>query len=265
MKFFSNTFNHNGATVSWYQKGEGKPLIILHGWGSSGEVMKPAAESLSNIRNCVILDLPGFGNSPEPPVPWAIGDYAEMVIAFIDRQFPNKPVDFLVHSFGARILLKILSGDQKKLSIEKMIITGGAGLKPKRSLKFYFKKFVVATLKAPVNLLPLSIREAAMHRLRASALWKSLGSSDYSKLTGVMRETFVKSVTELFDDSLKNIPDEILLLWGTDDTATPMDQARRMEKGLKNSALVQIEDAGHYAFLDQPSKFAAISKAYLEG
>lgn len=265
MKFFSNTFNHDGATVAWYQTGEGKPLIILHGWGSSGDVMKPVAERLSNIRNCVILDLPGFGNSPEPPSPWAIGDYAELVVAFIKKQFPDTSVDFLVHSFGARILLKILSGHTQDLTIEKMIITGGAGLKPKRSIKFYCKKFVAATLKAPLKLLPPSMREPAMNRLRASSLWKSLGSSDYRKLTGVMRETFVKSVTEFFDDSLKNIPDEILLLWGADDNATPMDQARRLEKGLKNSALVQIEDAGHYAFLDQPAKFTAISKAYLEG
>jgi len=38
-----------------------------------------------------------------------------------------------------------------------------------------------------------------------------------------------------------------------------------MEKGLINSALVEIEDAGHYAFLDQPSKFTAIARAYLDG
>ena len=104
-----------------------------------------------------------------------------------------------------------------------------------------------------------------MKRLRKTALWKSLGSSDYQKLTGVMRETFVKSVTEFFDDRLAAIDDEMLLLWGTDDTATPMDQANRLEKGIKNSALVKIDDAGHYAFLDQPSQFTAIVRAYLEG
>jgi pimeloyl-ACP methyl ester carboxylesterase len=265
MKFFSNTFNYNGTPVAWYQKGEGKPLIILHGWGSSGEVMKPIADKLSGVRNCVIADLPGFGNSPAPPEAWSIGDYADMVSAFVNDRFPGQPVDMLVHSFGARILLKLLSKPERPVTIDKMIITGGAGLKPKRSLKFHLKKLFVAILKAPIKLLPPSKREAAMDRLRGTSLWKSLGSSDYRKLSGVMRETFVKSVTEFFDETLHDIPDDILLLWGTDDEATPLDQARRLEKGLKNGALVLIDNAGHYAFLDQPAKFTAISKAYLEG
>jgi len=37
-----------------------------------------------------------------------------------------------------------------------------------------------------------------------------------------------------------------------------------MEKGLKNGVLVQIENAGHYAFLDQPEQFTSICRAYLE-
>ncbi|REL24554.1 alpha/beta hydrolase [Rhodohalobacter sp. SW132] len=265
MEFISKRFQYNGAETTWYQKGEGKPLIILHGWGSSSDVMKPAADKLSGIRNCVLVDLPGFGKSPEPPEAWGIGDYADMVSSLVRNEFPNQPVDYLVHSFGGRIILKLLSEQKRTLQIEKVIITGGAGLKPKRSLKFHVKRITAKLLKLPVKLVIPSKRETWMNRLRNTALWKSLGSSDYSKLSGVMRETFVKSVTEFFDDRLDEIPDEILLLWGTDDDATPMDQARRLEKGLKNSALVEIENAGHYAFLDQPAKFTAISRAYLEG
>ena len=265
MKFNSHTSTHNGSTLSWYQIGEGKPLIILHGWGSSGDVMKPTAEKLAAVRNCIILDLPGFGQSPEPPSAWSIGDYADMVCEFINEQFPGRPVDFLVHSFGGRILLKILTQSPRSVSIDKMIITGGAGLKPKRSLSYHLRRIAAAILKAPIKLALPSKREALMNRLRNTALWKSLGSSDYRKLSGVMRETFVKSVTEFFDGKLHQIDDEMLLLWGKDDAATPLDQGRRLEKGIKNSALVEIEHAGHYAFLDQPSKFAAIAKAYLEG
>lgn len=227
--------------------------------------MKPIADKLSGIRNCIIVDLPGFGRSPEPPFAWSIGDYADMVTALIENQFPSVAVDFLVHSFGGRILLKLVSYSVRPVTIDKIIITGGAGLQPKRSFTYYLKKTFASILKAPIKLLPESKREGATNWLRSTALWKSLGSSDYRKLSGVMRKTFVKSVTEYFDDHLQKVPDEILLIWGTGDTATPLDQAERLEKGLKNSALVKIENAGHYAFLDQPAKFAAISKAYLEG
>jgi len=77
-----------------------------------------------------------------------------------------------------------------------------------------------------------------------------------------MRQTFVKSVTEHLDQLLPDIDNEILLLWGENDDATPLYQAERMEKGLKNSALVVIDHAGHYAFLDKPKRFAAIAEAF---
>ncbi len=79
-----------------------------------------------------------------------------------------------------------------------------------------------------------------------------------------MRETFVLTVTEHLDSILDTIHHDILLLWGRDDTATPVYQAERMEKGLTNSALVVIGKAGHYAFLDKPNRFTAIARAYFE-
>jgi len=265
MEIKPERYRYKELDIAYYTIGDGKPLIILHGWGSSSAVMIPLAKKLAGHRACVLIDLPGFGESPDPNTAWDVGDYSDMVLELVREKYPGKSVDFLVHSFGGRILLKILSMDTLPIQIEKMIITGGAGLKPKRSLSFYIKRLTAKLLKLPVKLIIPSKREAVMNRLRETALWKSLGSSDYQKLTGVMRKTFVKSVTEFFDDRLAGIDDEILLLWGKDDSATPIDQAKRLEKGLKNSALVEIENAGHYAFLDQPSQFKVIARAYLDG
>lgn len=265
MEIETKQYRYDGLDIAYYKVGTGKPLIMLHGWGSSSAVMMPLAKKLASYRTCILLDLPGFGESPEPRSAWSVGNYARMVLAFLQENYPDTPVDFLVHSFGGRILLKILSMKDWPVQIDKMIITGGAGLKPKRSLSFHAKRLTAKLLKLPVKLVIPSKRDAVMKRLRKTQLWKSLGSSDYQKLTGVMRETFVKSVTEFFDDQLSAIDEEMLLLWGKDDSATPMDQAKRLEKGLKNSALVEIEEAGHYAFLDQPAKFTAIARAYLEG
>ena len=79
-----------------------------------------------------------------------------------------------------------------------------------------------------------------------------------------MRETFVKSVTEYLERYLPQVPHEVLLLWGRNDDSTPVYQGERIEQGIKNAALVIIEDAGHYAFLDKPKQFAAIADAFLK-
>ena len=112
--------------------------------------------------------------------------------------------------------------------------------------------------------LPGSLREKALSWLRSTSLWKSLGSSEYSELSGVMRETFVRSVTEYLEPCLPDIPHEVLLIWGRNDDATPVYQGQRIEKGIEHAALVIIEDAGHYAFLDKPKQFARIAEAFFK-
>lgn len=255
--------NYHSAKVAYSVGGLGKPLVILHGWGSSSRVMKPLALSLLHLRKVYLVDLPGFGKSSEPPETWGIDEYADMIEALINS-IEAKEVDFLVHSFGGRIILKLLARDGIKASIGKVLITGGAGMKPKISWKVYFKKNLAKLLKIPFLILPDSLQNRGLERLRKTALWKKLGSSDYSKLSGVMRGTFVKSVNEHLDDLLPVIDHEILLLWGENDNATPPYQAQRMEAGLKNSALVVIDGAGHYAFLDKPKQFASIAEAFFK-
>ena len=259
----NKTFTYRDQEIVYEKVGEGKPLVILHGWGSSKRVMMPIAQNLAHLRTSFVLDLPGFGDSPEPSSGWAIDDYADLVTAFI-QSLDEEKVDVLVHSFGGRIMLKLCARDFGKSHIDKVLITGGAGMKPRRSMKFYLKKYTAKVLKAPFLILPEPLREKAMEWLRGTNLWKSLGSSDYSKLSGVMRETFVKSVTEYFESSLPKIPHEVLLLWGRNDDATPVYQGERIEKGIKNAALVIIEDAGHYAFLDKPKQFARIAEAFFK-
>lgn len=226
--------------------------------------MTPVAAGLKEIRTLYIPDLPGFGNSPAPDLPWSVDDYADAVEKFVDEEISEPRIDLLVHSFGARIALKLLTRKDFNNRIEKVVFTGAAGLKPKRNPLFYLKKYIALLLKSPFHLLPGKAREKGLARLRQTAVWKKLGSSDYRSLSGVMRDTFVKTVSEYLDPLLPLIEHEVLLIWGEQDTATPADQGRRMEKKLKNGTLILMKEAGHYAFIDQPSLFNSIVRAYLK-
>jgi len=254
-------FEYQGIPVVYHKAGSGPPLLILHGWGSSSRVMLPVARALSDIRTCYIPDLPGFGETPSPVNAWGISDFTGFARVFA-RKVIGKSTDVLAHSFGGRITLKWAAGNCGELT--KIIITGGAGMKPKRSFSYYRRRFTASVLKAPFALLPPILKTKALDWLRNADFWKSFGSSDYQKLDGVMRETFVRSVSEHLEYCLPHISHEVLLLWGKEDEATPWYQAERMEKGLKNGALVGIDRAGHYAFLDQPDRFQRIARAFLK-
>lgn len=258
------TYSYQQLAVAYQTIGQGPPLLILHGWGSNSRVMEPLAKAMAKLRTCYLIDLPGFGKTVEPPKAWSVDDYVDLTEQFIRDTF-DEPIDLLVHSFGGRITLKLCARPAGKELIGKVLITGGAGMKPKRKPSYFVKKYTAKLLKAPFLLLPSPLKEKALARLRGTALWKKLGSKDYAQLSGVMRETFVKVVTEYLEPCLPQIPHEILLLWGKDDTAAPLYQAQRMKKGIKRAALVVIEGAGHYAFLDRPRRFISITHAFFEG
>lgn len=257
-----HTWNYDRLDISYDKTGSGPPLLILHGWGSSSQVMLPVARQLADRYTCFVIDLPGFGRSPEPDEPWTLDDYTNLAKEFIT--YIGEPVDILAHSFGGRIVLKILSSEHSEM-LRRVLITGGAGMKPKRTWNYYLRYFTAKTLKAPFLLLPQPLRDRGLARLRETSLWKLLGSSEYRELDGVMQQTFINIVTEHLDDHLPEIQKDILLLWGKADMATPLYQAKRMESEIEGAALVTIDDAGHYAFLDQPGQFMAITREYLKG
>ncbi len=237
--------------------------MILHGWGSNADVMMPLVSKLSDLRTCYVPDLPGFGETPPPPEPWTVDDYVDLAEQFV-TEIAGGRADILAHSFGGRIALKWCSRESGKEQAGKVVITGGAGMKPRRTFAFYCRKYTAKLLKAPFMLLPAAHREKALDWMRGTGIWKSLGSSEYRQLDGVMRQTFVRTVSEHLEFCLQKISHDILLLWGKEDGATPVYQGARMENGLHNGALVVIDHAGHYAFLDQPDRFIRIVRAFLK-
>lgn len=255
-------FEYQGALLHFESFGEGRPLLILHGWGSSAQVMKPLSQAFSDKHRVFLVDLPGFGKSPEPPQAWDVANYTDLIQAFSEEIITEK-TDVIAHSFGGRIMLKWCARPNSADRVGKVLLTGGAGMKPRRSPSFYLRKYSAKTLKAPFMILPEPFRGRGLSALRQTRVWKKLGSSDYQNLSEIMRGTFVKVVSEFLEPTLPHIQQEVLLLWGSDDKATPVYQAERLEKGIKQAALVTIEQAGHYAFLDQPEKFLAIARAFL--
>jgi pimeloyl-ACP methyl ester carboxylesterase len=103
-----------------------------------------------------------------------------------------------------------------------------------------------------------------MDWLRHSLVWRLLGSSDYNTLSGVMRETFVKTVNHHLDGDLKQIQVPTLLFWGTADTAVSRRQMEIIEASIDDCGLVELEGAGHYGHLDNFDTVLSGTRHFLE-
>jgi pimeloyl-ACP methyl ester carboxylesterase len=244
----------DGLKTCYLTTGSGSDVCLLHGWGCDHHIWNGVQEHLQEGFRVTSIDFPGFGLSDEPPVEWGVGEYTAWFEKFIALLGITNPI-LIGHSFGGRVSLLMASRGETG----KIILIDSAGIKPRRSLEYYLK---VYSFKAMKHLAPLLLGEqrAALliERRRAAS-----GSSDYNAASGVMRRSLVKTVNEDLRGVMSRIEVPTLLIWGSEDRATPLRDGRLMEKKIKDAGLVVFEGAGHYSFLEQSARFAAIVDNFL--
>lgn len=236
------------------EKGE-KTVILMHGWGCDHTTVASIERVASSCGYRVVnVDFPGFGDSQEPTDVWGVEDYTRQIEALTKELGIKSPI-LLGHSFGGRVGILYASRNQ----VEKLILVDAAGIKPKRSLKYYWK---VYSFKAVKRLMYLFLgKDAAEKRLDAKRA--KAGSSDYANASPMMRRILSKVVNEDLTDRLHLIKAPTLLIWGENDTATPLSDAQKMEKLIPDAGLVSFPGCGHYSFLDNPIQFAAVLRSFL--
>ena len=138
--------------------------------------MRPLARLLDDRYSTVNVDLPGHGQTPPPDVGWGIPEYAQSVADLIKSDMSG-PVTIIGHSNGGRIGLFMASSPDHQDLIKRLILISPSGMKPTRSWKFFARKSLASTLKAPFYLLPGRLRKSGLDWLRDSAIWRALGSS----------------------------------------------------------------------------------------
>lgn len=243
--------------VNYIDEGEGSAILLLHGWGSNITLFDGIIKALSPAHRVIAPDMPGFGKTPEPQRAWAVDDYVDFIIKFIDS-LGLKEFGMLVHSFGGRVLFKLNARESLPYVINKAVLIDCAGIMPKKSLRQKISLKMYKCARSIMSAKPLHfLYPDAVENMR-----KKRGSADYNNATPTMRQTLVKVVNEDLKPLISKINCPTLIIWGDNDTATPIDDARQMEQLIPDAGLVVCEGAGHYSFLEQPAKVHGALKVF---
>ena len=248
------TINIRGTQLFYTVEGEGMPVILMHGWGCNHSTLKSIEAQLTPGFKVYNVDFPGFGGSNEPSAVWGVEEYTSLIEEFARQEHIESPI-LLRHSFGGRV--GILFASRNK--VHKLILVDAAGVKPRRSLRYYYKVYSYKAIKhALLFFLGKKRGETALNSYRAK-----VGSSDYSNASPMMRAILSKVVNEDLKSVMPKIACPTLLIWGANDTATPLADAKIMEKLIPDAGLVSFDGVGHYSFLENPYQFAAVLKSFL--
>lgn len=87
-----------GAVLAYEVHGAGKPVVFLHGLTFDRTLWRPIVERMDRNLRCILIDLPGHGESAGPPRPMT--DLVEAIHDLLDELEVAKPV-LVGHSFAA--------------------------------------------------------------------------------------------------------------------------------------------------------------------
>lgn len=243
--------------INYVEKGEGEPVLMLHGWGSSVIPFGAIINLLSLKYRVVAVDFPGCGQSDTMSEPWTVDDYCDFVLKFCQKVDISSPI-LIGHSHGGRVIMKLVG--EKMLNPPKVILLDSAGIVPKKIFK---KKCRIATFKLIKRVLTLPLIRRFSSRLLQKARDR-FGSADYKAAPEVLRKTMVSVVNTDLRHLLPNFSCPTLLIWGENDTDTPLKSAKMIESLIPDAGLCVIKGAGHFAFLDNQLQTAAILKSFLK-
>lgn len=231
--------NVKNLSINYIQYGEGNDIVLLHGWGQNIEMMRPIGDNFQDRFRITILDFPGFGESEEPKEAWTIEDYELMLEEFLKKVNVKKPI-VIGHSFGGRVAIRYSARNP----ISKLVLFGSPCIRIQEELSLGVK--ILKKLKTLPGLNGLG-----------EYMKKFIGSRDYKAASPIMRQTLVNVVNEDLSKFAREIEEPTLLIWGTNDTEAPLNEAKELEKIMLDAALITLPGT-HYAYLENLPRVVTI-------
>ncbi len=194
----------------------------------------------------------GFGKSDEPKEVWDVDKYTDLTEKFIQKMDLHH-LSLLGHSFGGRVIIKLVNRDNLKFKINKLVLIDSAGIRhePKKTFRQKIYKIAFPMIK--------KISPKLLNKIKTK-----VGSADYRNATPMMRDILVKTVNEDLSMLIPNITDATLIIWGENDTATPYSDAEYLNEKIQDSGIVKIENAGHFSFIENPYLVNKVLESFLK-
>jgi pimeloyl-ACP methyl ester carboxylesterase len=188
----------------------------------------------------VLIDFPGFGESPLPLTPWGTADYADAIAEWLARLEPARRV-WIAHSFGCRVGLQLAARHPQ--AVAGLFLVAAAGLPRQRSAierarinarRWAFRLMSSVTPEGP-----------ARDRLR-----QRFGSADYRQ-AGALRPILVKTVGEDLSEAARAVRCPAVLVYGDRDRETPPEIGTRLKELIQESELYVLRGFDHWTVLTE--------------
>jgi pimeloyl-[acyl-carrier protein] methyl ester esterase len=251
--------------------GKGRPLVLIHGWATSGRALSGLAGSLAEVARVVLPDLRGHGRSPPPEGPFSLDDHGADVTSLVRGLGLVKPV-LAGWSLGAQVALSATA----RLEAEGVPVAGLALLAPTArftSAEGYphgLSEREVDGLASRLSIHPAK----ALSRFFAACFAKGELSTEEREraCAELVREppdlnAALGALRALAEGDQRRLAGALLapalLLHGEEDAIVPPGASKALEDALRSARRLTFPGVGHAPFLSRGEACARSVRAFL--
>ena len=261
----------HGQPYFYRTAGSGPLVVLLHGIAGSSATWEPVIPRLAGQARVIAPDLLGHGESAKPPGDYSLGAYANLIRDLLEALGEDRAT-IVGHSLGGGIAMQFAYQYPERTERLVLVSSGGLGREVHPILR-------AAVLPGAEIVLPwLSV---AATRSIGTAV-KTLGRIGFHESADLAeawrgffsleepnaRRAFLHTVRGVVDPGGQrvNAADKLylaagvptLIVWGDRDSLIPVTHAHKAHEAIAGSRLEIFPGSGHYPYLDDPERFAAI-------
>jgi pimeloyl-ACP methyl ester carboxylesterase len=259
--------------VHYRDEGNGFPIILIHGTGSSLHTWDSWTNELKKTNRVIRMDLPAFGiTGPNATANYSINSYTNFLHQFLQKIKVDK-FHLAGNSLGGNIAWNYALAHPQK--VEKLVLIDASGLPTNKPQPAVFKMAKTPVLSSlflfvtPKFFIKKNMKEVYADETKISD--KLITRYHKMALRVGNRQAFIdrakidfKPTAKVNYEKLKSIKTPTLLIWGAKDTWIPLDNGKRMDSVLPNSKLVVLENSGHVPMEESPEESLALLQAFLD-
>ena len=246
----------NGIRLHYDVRGEGPPLVFVHGMCGRGDVWAGQVERLSDEFTCVTYDRRGHGSSSDGEaqhtVPLHGDDFAALVTAL-----DLGPVLYVGSSGGARIGVDVVLRHADLLAGAVLSEPPVFSLDPDRGKEFMGRVVPTVQPKREAGDLPGAVD--AFFGAVCPGLWRLLDDSQkepYLRSGPMLVADLGQPPFEVSPGDLAAVRLPVLAIAGLDSEAFLQSTPRVIAGAVPGAELVELANSGHVTYVEQPDAFA---------
>ena len=237
----------DGIDVSYGDSGKGRVVLCLHGWRADmGDFAQLRQELPLEAYRLICLDLPNFGASELTERVVSIEQYSELLESLVQKM---KLKDYVLvgHSMGGQIAAWATA--QGALQPSSLVLIAAAGVRSDRSLKRKTLRVASWPLKW---LTPRRLKDRLYHAI----------GSDYQHDLPPEQKAVLKNVLAVdVQADVRRIDVPTLLIYGDNDTSTPLRQGQRLAEAIPDAELAVIAGGDHWIHINHAAAIAELMRA----